>query len=309
MKLLENSPNTSLILSVPQELRDLEAHEREKREALLAKIKHSGVDLKTIPKEELDVGDGEVIRAYNYWLRYLERTKERNFERHEQLVDLHTRIKDWRSKTALSLKVAPANIMSEHLVSQIAYASATATGVIDQKILHDAGVRVVTNLAKVIEKWNDETGNNENRLTNLNEDCSSIALKQSIFSPIKPWQHAIYKPVKKTGLASWESSYLRFMKGENPHSIAMSPTNGRPIQVATVVNHIFQALTHGKTVDLGRLFEVVKPPNKHEWECLVRCESETDIDVLNSEVMFNTGCFLSLFSMLTFVLFPPTRCC
>jgi len=81
------------------------------------------------------------------------------------------------------------------------------------------------------------------------------------------------------------------MQGENPHSIAMSPTTGRPIQVATVANHIFQALTHGREVDLGRLFEVVKPPNKHEWECLVRCESERGLDVLNSEVNLNSRCF------------------
>jgi len=181
MKLLEGAPNTSLFLPVPQELRDLETQEREKREAVLAKIKHSGVDLKTISKDELDVEDGEVIRAYNYWLRYLERTMERNFERYKQLVDLHNRIKNWRSKTAQSLKVAPNNIMPEHLVSQVAYVSATATGVIDDNILHDAGVRVVTNLAKVIRKWNDEIGNNENRHLNLNEYSSPIALKQYIF--------------------------------------------------------------------------------------------------------------------------------
>ena len=65
--------------------------------------------------------------------------------------------------------------------------------------------------------------------------------------------YSVYKAQKKTG-PSWESSYLRFAKGESPTSIALSPTHGgRPLTVTTIMGHIQEAVVQGRAVDLQRL--------------------------------------------------------
>ena len=97
--------------------------------------------------------------------------------------------------------------------------------------------------------------------------------------PARARQHAVCKPNKKTGLAVWEVSYNRFVKGDSPQAIAMSPTSGRPIQVATVVGHLLDAITHGKPVDLARLAPFLPPPSKVEWEKLYEAELSTCMNV------------------------------
>jgi len=75
-------------------------------------------------------------------------------------------------------------------------------------------------------------------------------------------------------MAAWESSYNQFFNGEHPAIIAMNPENGRPIQVATVQNHIMSALLSGKPVNLKKLAEFGDciPPNQSEWEQLYTIE-------------------------------------
>ena len=94
----------------------------------------------------------------------------------------------------------------------------------------------------------------------------------------------MYKPNKKTGKATWEVSYDRFIKGEHPLTIAMTQKSGKPIQVATVVGHILDALVQGRDVDLHRLSTSELPPNRSEWQELVRCSVETGIDVTGGEL-------------------------
>jgi hypothetical protein len=89
----------------------------------------------------------------------------------------------------------------------------------------------------------------------------------------------VYKPNKKTGKATWEVSYDRFVNGEHPQTIAMTQTSGKPIQVATVVGHLLQALEQGRPLDLHRLSTSDTPPTKSEWEELVGCSVETGLDV------------------------------
>lgn len=108
-----------------------------------------------------------------------------------------------------------------------------------------------------------------------------MILPDTPFHPTKAWEFANYNPNKKTGLAAWESSYNRFsIRGEHPQSIAMSPENGRPIQVTTVIRHILDGLQCGRPVNLKRLSTIfVPPPNQAEWEQMLQLELETGIDV------------------------------
>ncbi|KAL9184374.1 LOW QUALITY PROTEIN: hypothetical protein ACHAXT_002460 [Thalassiosira profunda] len=83
---------------------------------------------------------------------------------------------------------------------------------------------------------------------------------------------------KKTGTATWEVSYDKFVGGTHPQTIAMTQKSGKPIQVATVVGHILEALVQGRPVDL-ELAAADPPPNRAEWDELVRCSVETGLDV------------------------------
>lgn len=59
----------------------------------------------------------------------------------------------------------------------------------------------------------------------------------------------------------------------------MTQTSGKPIQVATVVGHLLQALEQGRAIDINRLATSDTPPTKNEWEELERCSVETGLDV------------------------------
>ena len=79
------------------------------------------------------------------------------------------------------------------------------------------------------------------------------------------------------------------MEGQDPPAIALSPANGRPIQVATVCNHIMQALLYGKGVDLYRLAKFLPPPTCCEWEQLEAAEIATGIDVSGNPISCGVG--------------------
>ena len=99
------------------------------------------------------------------------------------------------------------------------------------------------------------------------------------FEPKSAWEFFSYKPNKKTGMATWESSYNRFMSGACVHAIAMNPSNGRPIQAQTVVGHIFDGALAGRSINLKKLSQYSKPPTKSEWGKLQQAEIETSLDV------------------------------
>jgi len=113
-----------------------------------------------------------------------------------------------------------------------------------------------------------------------NGESSIMLLPDTAFQPEKPWEFFVYRPQKKTGLASWESSYNRFTAGEHPQTIAISPISGRPIQVNTVIGHIFDGILSGLKVDLRRLSTLSTPPTKSHWDALSCLEVETDINVV-----------------------------
>ena len=89
---------------------------------------------------------------------------------------------------------------------------------------------------------------------------------------------------KNGKLPNWEVSYQRFSAGEHPQAIAMSQESGKPIQAATVVGHIMEAVLHARPVDLRRLVETsgVLLPNEHEWMRIEEAVGALGIDVIKT---------------------------
>ncbi len=140
----------------------------------------------------------------------------------------------------------------------------------------------IDDLEEVISSWLEETLDckvPEPTSNGTGHSCCKMVVPDGIFEPSKPWDYFVYKPNKKTGLACWESSYNRFKEGEHPQTIAMSPANGRPIQVATVIGHIFDGFLAGRPVDLKRISDSCDLPNQDEWEQMMNAESQTGMNV------------------------------
>lgn len=277
-----------ILLPVPPSLREIERIEEEKRQATLAQLRDAGVDVDAIPKEEVESGDGEVIAAFKKWHAYLDSLRRADrLDRIDQLDDLKSRIEAWRSDAAVEYRMAPSTVMAEHTVVALAYATASMRPgeKLQREALLQAGVRTrgIEALLDALGEWVDDVqpkpSSDEN--TASGTTAAPMALPDAPFAPSRPWRHAVYKPMKKTGKASWESSYERFANGEHPQAIAISPENGRPIQVATVVSHVFDGLVQGRPVRLKRLAEASDeaPPNGEEWDRLRHAEEVTGMDV------------------------------
>jgi hypothetical protein len=273
--------SSPILLPVPESVRKVEKQEIEKRERILAQLERNGIDRSTLPQEEIESGDGEVIRAYTKWYNYLESLrKSGRDDRVAELKSLLSAIEKWRSETAVKYRVAPASVMPEHLLVSIAYTTATMPAGIkmDAASLEAAGLRTreTVSLVTKLGGW-----------VNMVQPAAASAKASSGAVMMLPegelqgtkWYYAVYKPQKKTGLATWQLSYNRFARGESPQTIAMSPGDGKkPIQVGTVAGHLFDAVIHGRSVDVRRLAEVAPPPTKDEWERLKTAEMTTGMD-------------------------------
>lgn len=274
-----------IMLPVPSSVRDIEREEEEKRQKKLALLEKSGVNLQHIPKKEMELGDGEVIQAFTKWHSYLDRlAKTGNQDRIQQLEDLRLRIDAWRLDTAAKYRVAPATVLAEHIVVLIAYtvASMQPGDKVAKEALTAAGVRSreIDTLVESLHEWVDEVQPASDSAPNTGMSTSLMVFEDTPFAPAKPWEHAVYKPQKKTGLATWESSHQRFLAGEHPQTISMSPDNGRPIQVATVVGHILQGLEQGRAIPLKKLAAVIPAPTKYHWIELEKAEQVTSMSVV-----------------------------
>jgi RecQ family ATP-dependent DNA helicase len=272
---------SAITLPVPESVRELEVKEEEKRQRVLAKLEENGIQIDKLPQEEVEKGDGEVIRAYSKWHSYMESAQRAGkLERIPQLEALITVIEKWRSETAIKYRMAPGTVLAEHTLVSIAYTAASMMpGMkIDTPSLVAAGVRSkeLDSLTDALGQWVDEV---QPAVAGSNDHSNNNRMILAHINPSNGWQHAAYKPVKKTGLATWESSYNRFANGESPPTIAMAPASGKPIQVATVVSHILDGITHGRAVDVERLAKFLPPPNKGEWEQFRMAEESTNIDV------------------------------
>lgn len=290
-----------IVLPVPASIREYEMEQAAKLQQSLEFLKNAGADVTKIPQHELEEGEGTVFKALTTWHSYLERL-ERNGDndRMDQLEDLRLRIDGWRLDVAEKYRIAPADAMPEHSLLSVAYATASSrVAKIEKSVLLAAGVRSggIDSLVETLNEWMRETM--PKTLDQNKDDSSAMTFSEGIYRPKQCWKHFTYRPQKKTGLASWESSYQRFTNGEHPQTIAMSPINGRPIQVNTVIGHIFEGLLSGRPVNLRRLSTVGVPPTKAQWDKLRLIENETGLDVTGDPK--NSGVDGGLFKMTDFL--------
>ena len=280
------SDGQPILLPVPASVREDEKREEERRQKTITELKDKGVDLEQIPQDELEAGDGEAIAALRRWYSYVDSWTERGrAEMVEQLVDLKNKIEAWRMSQAERFRMAPANVMDEALVVKVAYATASlrAGSRMNKEALIAAGVRSngIDELSRVLAEWANEAlkESDNHGESGGDEDSPMNFTPGELFRPSNSWTFSVYKPNKKTGKAVWEVSYDQFVTGTHPQTIAMTQKSGKPIQVATVVGHILEALVQGRPVDMHRLSLAEPPPTKNEWQELVRCSVETGIDV------------------------------
>jgi hypothetical protein len=306
----------TIVLPVPASVREWEEKQKTALQESLKNLQDAGVNIGQIPKQELEDGEGEVLTALKTWHNYLDSChRQQRSERVDELEDLRLRLDAWRSDMAVRFRMSPADVMPEHLMLKVAYAAASLkTGTLEREALLQVGVRSggIDDLELTVTSWLEETRKNNNSSLNrygstdpnVATSCQMILLEEN-FKPSKSWDFFVYKPNKKSGLAAWESSYNRFMAGEHIQTIAMSPVNGRPIQVSTVVSHIFDGLVSGREVNLRRLNAVATFPNKAEWERLEEMEKESGIDVTaNPDVSGKDGGPFRMTDFLTPVMGP-----
>lgn len=280
-----NDPNIPIVLPVTQTIREIERKEEERKQRVLKKLSDAGVKIEKLPKEEVETGDGEVIRAFSKWHNYLESMRKNGRdERLAQLEDLLARIEFWRINAAQQYRMAPAAVLAEHLMLSIAYAIASMKPGFkaEPSALIAAGVRTreLDSLVETLNQWVEEAQPASDNDAESNDDAKMVFPAGVPVTPQK-WEFAVYKPIKKTGKASWESSHERFLNGEHPQTIAINPTNGKPIQMATVVSHVLDGLVQGRPVPLDRLAQFLPPPTKSEWEQLREAEDATGMSVVD----------------------------
>eukprot|EP00978_Attheya_sp_CCMP212_P029560 scaffold105351_cov55-Attheya_sp.AAC.2 len=272
-----------IVLPVPASIREYEKEQQEKIQKSLDDLKKMGADTDQIPKHELEEGDGTVFKAIRTWYNYLD-LLQRNGRttRIDELEDLRIRIDAWRMDVAAKYRIAPADAMPDHTLLSVAYAAASIKdGRMEKESLLAAGVRSggIDDLVSAINEWINLHKETVDSVEESSKSGCAMIIPNESFKPKEAWEYFAYKPQKKTGLAAWESSYDRFTAGEHPQTIAMTPLSGRPIQVNTVIGHIFDGMLSGRAVDLSRLSTLSTPPTKTEWDTLSRMEAETGISV------------------------------
>jgi ATP-dependent DNA helicase RecQ/Werner syndrome ATP-dependent helicase len=283
-----NNTNVKIILSVPESIRQAEKQAEARRQRVLQQLAENGIEVDKLPQKEVEEGDGACIRAFSKWHNYVGSLEKNGKEDLVvQLEELLSLARGWRSNAAIQFRMAPAAVLAEHTMFTVAYAAATLPrGMqVDKDALIAAGARTrdLDSLVEILNDWSQRyrppsSGGGEAGSHAKDNDPPMVLPIGPTKPPVK-WAYAVYKPNKKTGMASWESSYQRFLEGESPQAIAMTPANGRPIQVATVVAHIQDGFLLGREVDLQGLATFSTPPTKEQWIQLEQAEGTMGMDV------------------------------
>ena len=294
-----SSPTTTkeMILPVPQALLDSEKAVKEKIEATKKELVSAGVDVSTIPEEEFllqqNGTNSEIVTAELQWLRQIKYYRTSGQEsRANGHLELLRRIESWRDERAKVLRLAPANVLAQHLCKKIAYAKPST-----MEALRAVGVRVsgLENLCALIQKSVTELGLVISTEAANTPRGTLQLLTLDTITPKTPWKLAEYRPKKGSGGTmvppNWEQSYNRFQKGEHVEAIAMTQSNGKAIQPATVLSHLFEALTHGKKLDFSRAISsfpeyMNNKLSKSDCDELERASVTTNIDVIERKNFF-----------------------
>ena len=275
-------------IPVPDSILEIERQKELQRQEILQELEEKGIKKEALPQNEIEKGDGVVIQAYTKWHHYLEGQKRipDNGERVEQLEELLSEMREWRSNTAVKSRMAPGDVLAEHTLVAIAYNTATLPPgkSVEKSALVTAGARSnkLDSLVSVLNDWRRKHA----AISLEGDESDDENAKPMLTSGLKKvtatkWAHAVYTPLKKTGLAFWESSHTRFMDGEDPQTIAMAPAHGKPIQQHTVIGHVLEGLVHGRQTDLHRLAQYSTPPTKEEWDQLEEAELLQGMNVLS----------------------------
>lgn len=296
------SDNAAVRIPVPNAVRELEEKEAAARQQRLSKLRAAGVDLSTVPQDEIAAGHGAVIDAHLAWaakLELLERTTrkstehpdlqvpleeavvKRNVKKAAQLRALLARLTEWRLEEAKRTRMAPHFVLEEHLMRKIAYTC--SSGPIAAEALRELGARSgIDTLVAISAAWCAEVG--VGPVASASEGSPMVfSDADRAFQPARPWAFAVYKPIKARGnIASWESSYTRFQRGVHLQSIGSNPDHGKPIKPITVFGHVLEGMVHGRVVNLVRLAEQAPspPPNSTEWEKLELAMVAAGVDVV-----------------------------
>jgi len=292
------TPNTVIQLPVPESVRRLEAERVARKAAKLKELQAGGVDLSTIPKAELEAGEGPVMAATQMWMSRLAyfRSSNRN-DKAAALENLKHQIEEWRDSVADKLGMAPAAVLSEDLVIRIAYVQPRQLA-----DLKEIGVRItgVEDLVTVITEWKQKQEaeaepadgqNNKRKMPSWFKDDQQGAAEMIL--PAGKWKAARPFRLNKLtkGKPAWMESYARFDQGERVSAIAMNPgmtkqgAPKKPILDTTVVGHLMQALTHGQPVNLQQVFTQVPDSriNQGDWDKIEDAAGSVPVDVMAVE--------------------------
>jgi hypothetical protein len=204
--------NDPIMLPVPDSLREVERQEKARKDMVLKKLEERGVSLDTLPAEELEMGDGEVIRAYSKWNNYVALQEKLGREdRCAQLEELLSLIQGWRSDAAVRHTMAPTTVLLEHVMLTVTYAVATfPPGVKVEKgdlITAGARTRELDSLVEILNSWIDRYSAAKPSSKTESGSAQQLEDRPMKFPPgiVKgeKWDFAVYKPAKKTGKATW----------------------------------------------------------------------------------------------------------
>merc|ERR1719329_332602 len=125
--LLERS-DAKVLLPPPAAVLEQERLAAEKAQKVRSEIQASGVDLAHLPKDELEAGDGPVLRCYKNWARTIKFNRSREGEaaasgnaKADALEKLLEDILAWRGKMAMMHRLSPHHVLSDHIARAVAY--------------------------------------------------------------------------------------------------------------------------------------------------------------------------------------------
>eukprot|EP00930_Biecheleria_cincta_P039768 TRINITY_DN27305_c0_g2_i1.p1 TRINITY_DN27305_c0_g2~~TRINITY_DN27305_c0_g2_i1.p1 ORF type:complete len:919 (+),score=196.92 TRINITY_DN27305_c0_g2_i1:49-2805(+) len=281
-------------LPVPVAIRQQEEEERRKTEARAAEIEKAGFDIKRIPKKQLE-DENDPLLWYIRKIQYLRNSgKDHLIKQADNHEELRKRVIAWRDAAAQRLRMAPADVIPEHVTASIAYSKPTTVDA-----LRAAGVRIVgaEELAALVATAKEELfpANMEEPggTTDAGEAeaggtkrAASMKLPEGLWTP-KKWAGAVYKPGKAGAKPPWEVSYDRFVKGEGIQTIAIQQAKGKPIQATTVAGHLLTAIQQGKPLDLCRMVAECGTdsplPDEAAWNKMEQSVAESGIDVQSAD--------------------------
>ena len=303
--LARRAPGARVILPVPESLARAEADAKAAADAKVLELETAGVDTSAIPAAELEAGSGPALNAELQWARAIAKLRQSGDDakraRANAMAELLRRVERWRDSTAEKLGMAPASVFASFVAKRVAYTCASG-GHLDVESLRSAGVRVAgaDGLAAELKSAAAELGLARETFGGAGEasdkrDASDKRMRLASFAPVTPWPFAVYKPRKKKGCPDepppWETSWRRFAGGEAPAAIALTQPSGRAVQVTTVVGHLLEALTQGRTVDFKRLgsFEGLADrfPTEREWRAMDDAADETAQDPAGDPASFS----------------------